>query len=150
MATFFGIIGILCLGKAFFMGWLHKKEWRLLRITDPSRWWKLQIKQALWGIVGFIILLVVAQTPEIKNKKKGDIKKSAPIEQTTDKSESNNKKTHSFKQDEPTSSKVKEETYEDSPSAESTNESEESNVVSNESSNSSNEEEKIEATDDKI
>lgn len=82
MAFIIGLIGMFCLGKAVFMGWLHKSEWKLLRITDPSRWWKLQIKQAVWAAVGIVLILIYGELSPDKGKKSSVSTQSAPTEQT--------------------------------------------------------------------
>lgn len=82
MAFIIGLIGLFCLGKAIFMGWLHKSEWKLLRITAPGRWWKLQIKQATWAVVGIMLIFIYGSLTSDKDKKSSGSKQSVPTEQT--------------------------------------------------------------------
>lgn len=104
MAFIIGLIGMICLGKAVFMGWLHKSEWKLLRITDPSRWWKLQIKQALWAAVGIVLILIYGTLSPDKDKSYGS-KHPAQTEQTAtkNKGKTNKQKTSDKKKSTPSS-----------------------------------------------
>lgn len=110
MAFIIGLIGMICLGKAVFMGWLHKSEWKLLRITDPGRWWKLQIKQAVWAAVGIVLIFIYGELSPDKGKKPSGSTQSAPTEQTVTKDKGKKGKQKRVEQQESTSSYPKEET----------------------------------------
>lgn len=127
MAFVIGLIGLFCLGKAVFMGWLHKSEWKLLRITDPGRWWKLQIKLAVWAAVGIVLIFIYGELSPDKGKKSSGSTQKTPTEQTVIKDKGKKSKQRRVEQKESTSSNPKEGTEYEGTSEVSNQESEETN-----------------------
>jgi hypothetical protein len=88
------ILAIFCLGKAIFMGWLHKDELRLLKIVDSKKWWKFQKKQACWFFAGIALAILGAQLfPNNEDKKhkeniRSEQQKDVQVENKTKKSNS--------------------------------------------------------------